>query len=507
MKQLGMARPVFLPQDLPFYCQYPLDRRAELRRNNEQLSKLRSLPTARVLPVMKDKVLVKRATAPLAPGQASLQAVYLESAASVLASDHIAAGSPSVFLGVDPRQGTPYFAAEVSQVAGVASALATANGAEWRSARLAGPELDSGEASLLAVGSSLMQWHGAAQFSSRTGSAMAASPGGHSRKCGSSGSNEYPRLDTAVIMLVTCGEYCLLGRKPEWPQDRYSTLAGFVEVGEPLEVTVVREVAEESGVTTQLGSVRYEASQPWPFPRSLMIGFNGRSAAIAVGILPAEVESVMLPLLQPPVAQADELADVRWFHRDFLMASILTPAVAPVSGTDGSGAGSSGGGTVPIPGHSSFNIPGSYSLAHRLITKWLGVSASAVLGTSLDGMSGQAPENIAASRSGSEQPGHKQQSALLSFPTVSLDDGTFKYVLLRVTDPSGAGGALALGKKLGLEVRELGGGRITHDAAARKARVYGYSAAFGAAPHELSQAILRRHLPLYDDVTVSYEGY
>lgn len=70
-----------------------------------------------------------------------------------------------------------------------------------------------------------------------------------------------------------------------------------------------------------------------------------------------------------------------------------------------------------------------------------------------------------------------------------------------------AEGALALGKKLGLEVRELGGGRITHEAAARKARVYGYSAAFGAAPHELSQAILRRHLPLYDDVTVSYEGY
>lgn len=113
-----------LQQDLPFYCQYPLDRRAELRRNNEQLSKLRSLPTARVLPVMKDKVLVKRATAPLAPGQASLQAVYLESAASVLASDHIAAGSPSVFLGVDPRQGTPYFAAEVRDLNGFQSSRA-----------------------------------------------------------------------------------------------------------------------------------------------------------------------------------------------------------------------------------------------------------------------------------------------------------------------------------------------------------------------------------------------
>lgn len=106
-------------QDLPFYCQFPLDRRVELRRNNEELAKLWALPTARIVPVMKDKVLVRRRNQDgdgSSSSHSSLHAAYLEPAASALASGHIADGSPTVFLGVDPRQGTPYFAAEVGVV-------------------------------------------------------------------------------------------------------------------------------------------------------------------------------------------------------------------------------------------------------------------------------------------------------------------------------------------------------------------------------------------------------
>lgn len=299
-----------------------------------------------------------------------------------------------------------------------------------------------------------------------------------------------------------------------------------------------------------LPTSRYEASQPWPFPRSLMIGFNvealpqqlphtpqgyallppeGRAAAISVGLLPAEVESALLPLLQPPVAQAEELADVRWFHRDFLLATIITPtagqpspSVEPTSAGNGSSSAWAPSNGAAVPGHSSFSVPGTYSLAHRLITKWLGVVPSSVRGTSLDGIPGATNMQPSAA----PQKAMQQSSPLLSFPTLSLDEGTFKYVLMRVTDPLTGGsklcvwgdvraeyhmdvlrGGLALGKRLGLVVKEVGGGRITHQADERKCRVYGYSAAFGAAPHEVSQAIIRRALPLYNDVTVSYDGY
>lgn len=119
-------------QDLPFYCQFPLDRRADLRRNNEELAKLWALPTARIVPVLKDKVLVRRnnqegdGSSPT-PRHSSLQPAYLEPAASALASGHIAAGSPTVFLGVDPRQGTPYFAAEVGDGCAIRSDAVTRN--------------------------------------------------------------------------------------------------------------------------------------------------------------------------------------------------------------------------------------------------------------------------------------------------------------------------------------------------------------------------------------------
>jgi NAD+ diphosphatase len=125
--------------------------------------------------------------------------------------------------------------------------------------------------------------------------------GGWLGRCTQCASEHYPRTDPAVIVAVSDGERLLLGRQASWPARRYSTLAGFVEPGETLEQTVVREVMEESGVRVLRS--RYLASQPWPFPSSLMLGF----------IADAEPD--------PPQAN-EELEDARWFSRDEVGAAL-----------------------------------------------------------------------------------------------------------------------------------------------------------------------------------------
>jgi NAD+ diphosphatase len=121
------------------------------------------------------------------------------------------------------------------------------------------------------------------------------------------GAEQFPRLDPAIIVLVTDGERALLGRQAAWPPGRYSTIAGFVEPGESLEDAVAREVLEETGVVVQ--DAEYHSSQPWPFPSSLMIGFTARASADAL-------------------ARADEeLEDVRWFTRAEIASG--TPGLPP----------------------------------------------------------------------------------------------------------------------------------------------------------------------------------
>jgi NAD+ diphosphatase len=120
-------------------------------------------------------------------------------------------------------------------------------------------------------------------------------------RCTRCGAEHYPRTDPAVIVAITDGERLLLGRQANWPEHRYSTLAGFVEPGESLEQTIVREVREESAV--RILRSRYLGSQPWPFPGSLMLGFVAEAA-------PDE-----------PVA-GDELEDVRWFAREDVGAAL-----------------------------------------------------------------------------------------------------------------------------------------------------------------------------------------
>ena len=154
--------------------------------------------------------------------------------------------------------------------------------------RQIGPVIPADEGAILAHARGMMTWHQRHRFCGVCGSPTEVSHGGYQRNCTGCGAQHFPRTDPAVIMLVHKGDNCLLGRTHQFPRRIYSTLAGFVEPGESLEEAVAREVFEEAGVT--VGEVRYMASQPWPFPSSLMLGFHAEAEAMELNIDPKELE-------------------------------------------------------------------------------------------------------------------------------------------------------------------------------------------------------------------------
>jgi NAD+ diphosphatase len=143
---------------------------------------------------------------------------------------------------------------------------------------------------------SLMHWHSRHRFCSNCGAPSRVAAAGWRRTCDGCKTHHFPRTDPVVIMLVLDGDSCLMGRQADYPAGMYSCLAGFVEAGETIEDAVRRETREESGVT--VGEVEYFASQPWPFPASLMIG----------AIAHARTRRLVI--------DAKELEDARWFPRD-----------------------------------------------------------------------------------------------------------------------------------------------------------------------------------------------
>ena len=128
------------------------------------------------------------------------------------------------------------------------------------------------DANLLAHATGLLNWHRRHRFCANCGAATDTAEAGYVRECPNCGAQHHPRTDPVVITLVTDGDRVLLGRNANWPERRFSCLAGFVEPGESLEQAVEREVGEEAGV--RVADVRYVSSQPWPFPASLMLGFE-----------------------------------------------------------------------------------------------------------------------------------------------------------------------------------------------------------------------------------------
>lgn len=155
------------------------------------------------------------------------------------------------------------------------------------------------DAELAASGKAVFGWHESHRFCAKCGEATAPAQGGWQRNCHACKASHFPRTDPVVIMLITQGNSVLVGRSPGWPQGMYSLLAGFVEPGETLEAAVRREVFEEAGV--RVGEVGYLASQPWPFPASLMFGCWGHATSSDITIDPVEIE------------------DARWITREDMM--------------------------------------------------------------------------------------------------------------------------------------------------------------------------------------------
>ena len=151
--------------------------------------------------------------------------------------------------------------------------------------------LDSRDAELAATARAVQGWHGSHGFCARCGAATTATHGGWQRDCGACGGHHFPRTDPVVIMLITHGNSVLLGRSPGWPQGMFSCLAGFIEPGETIEAAVRREVWEEAGV--KVDRVGYLASQPWPFPASLMLGCHGQAESTDIHIDPNEIEQAL----------------------------------------------------------------------------------------------------------------------------------------------------------------------------------------------------------------------
>jgi NAD+ diphosphatase len=288
-----------------------LDRVGFRRADPAWVARRRSDPSSRAVLSTADGVLV---------GRDGASPVYV-------ALDDLPAHAEVVLLGVDGDggDGAAVFAADP----GPERAAALRPDAQLLGLRDVAAMATIADAGLLAHATGLLNWHRRHRFCANCGSPTDSGEAGYVRVCPRCGVQHHPRTDPVVIALVHDGDRVLLGRQSTWPPGRFSCLAGFVEPGESLEEAVVREVGEETGVT--VSSVRYASSQPWPFPASLMLGFE---AAYAAG---------------EPHPHDGELEEVRWVARDELARAVA--------------------------GEGELKVPPPLAIARRLMDRWLARAA------------------------------------------------------------------------------------------------------------------------------------
>lgn len=217
------------------------------------------------------------------------------------------------FLGLDPA-GAAVFAYDAGR-----AALDGGTGVGFVPLRGLAAELDPNEAALASYAVAMVGWHRVQRYCGRSGHTTMVEAAGHRRRCPGCGLLHFPRTDPAITMLVQAGDRCLLSRRHGAPEHRWSALAGFVEPGETPEEAVVREAREETGV--EVAGVRYVASQPWPFPSALMLGFWASVAAPGEGTL---------------IPEPEELVEARWWEREELAADVRDGRILlPPPGTIG----------------------------------------------------------------------------------------------------------------------------------------------------------------------------
>jgi NAD+ diphosphatase len=267
-----------------FYSSFEIDRCDGQRDDRDWLAERLESAETRVVAVWRDKSLAAAGDAP---------AAYLVEAAHVVA--RVGRG-PLTLLGT--AHGVTYFGVDLSDVDDPIADLGLGDVARFDDLRKLGPFVSHTDGALLSYARAMAYWQRRHRFCGTCGSPTESRRSGHLRVCtnASCGAQHFPRTDPAVIMRVTHGDACLLGRQSHWLPLRYSVLAGFVEPGEDLESAVAREVHEVAGVRVE--DVRYHSSQPWPFPASLMVGFTARATSRELRV------------------NRDEMEDARWFTRD-----------------------------------------------------------------------------------------------------------------------------------------------------------------------------------------------
>ncbi len=284
------------------YAADPLDRRSDRRDDREAVSALYARPDARAILIARDMPVLLKTEAGLDP---LLPLAEIEALGGARAE---------ALLGLLP-DGAPVFAALLPDEAVVEESNASDGFLDRRvlvvpgrgdlklidlRSIAAGGLVPADRASMLASAKALMFWHARHRFCSNCGSPTEIAAAGWRRECRTCGMQHFPRTDPVVIMLAVDGDHCLLGRQPRFPKRMYSALAGFVEPGETIEAAVRREILEEAGVAC--GEVSYFASQPWPFPSSLMIACFAKALSRALTV------------------DMKELEDARWFSREETLA-------------------------------------------------------------------------------------------------------------------------------------------------------------------------------------------
>jgi len=271
-------------EDVYSFAGNPLDRASERRENRAWIAGLLDDPQTRILALRGLKPFTRGRTPaldwqPVGPWR-----------------DQIETGASLIFLGLG--DGRAHFAIDATG-ASVAPDVDT----ELIDVRALAPAIGTGEAAILAEARSLLDWHARHRFCAQCGSPTKVASAGWVRRCPDCKASHFPRTDPVVIMLAIHGERGLLGRNRRRAGARFSCLAGFVEPGETLEEAVRREVREEVGV--ELGGLRYFASQPWPFPMSLMIGCHAEALSTDIKVDRAELEGA------------------RWFEREEVALMLL----------------------------------------------------------------------------------------------------------------------------------------------------------------------------------------
>jgi NAD+ diphosphatase len=287
-----------------------LDRVSERRDDREWIAALLDDPETRMLPLRDLKPFIRATEAPaldwqpVAPWRAQIEA-----------------DATLILLGIG--DGRAHFAIDATHAPDVDR--------ESIDVRALAPTIPTGDAAILAEARSLIDWHARHRFCAQCGSPTSVASAGWVRRCPDCRASHFPRTDPVVIMLAVRGERALLGRNRRRAGARFSCLAGFVEPGETLEEAVRREVREEAGI--RCGPVRYLASQPWPFPSSLMMGFLAEALTEEITVDP------------------DELAEARWFSRDEVREMVARAAEGPDDPT-------------------RVSLPPPLAIAHQICRRW-----------------------------------------------------------------------------------------------------------------------------------------